>query len=446
MSYDPLQADLPRSFQDYIDTYWKATAGEPPADDGPIVEDVDTDVAIIGGGYTGLSCAYSLAGQYGTKVLVLEAHRPGWGCSGRNGSFIRPAIGRLSWQACVDRYGVDIARGLFAQAHRALATMRELIRVGQIDCQQQPDGWLKVAHHPTRVEALQREQRLLRDTFGYEVEFMDAPALKERSFISDEGFGALRFPEAFSAHPLRVALGLVRMARNAGARVHSQSPVIEWRRDGAIHRLRTPSGTVCARHVVIATNGYSTEKLHPSLESRLIPVLSNIIVTRPLSEQERRDSGFISTDIMTDTRKVLNYYRLLPDGRVLLGSRGAIKESPQGNEKIRQVLLTTLKTKFPAFSDVTVDYHWGGWVALSLDSMPRIHSPEDDNSISYAIGYNGSGTSAAVYAGRVLADRLGGGRPVFSVFDTPLPKVPLAGFRRLGQRAAFVLYRYQDAR
>lgn len=446
MSYDPLKANLPDSSQDYIDTYWRATAGEPPEDDGSITDEIDTDVAIIGGGYTGLSCAYFLSSKYRTKVHVLEAHRPGWGCSGRNGSFIRPAIGRLSWQACVDRYGADVARGLFAEAHRALATMRELIDIGQIDCQQQPDGWLKVAHHPGRIDMLRHEQRLLRDMFGYEVEFLSAAMLRERSFVSAEGFSALRFPDAFSAHPLKVALGLVRMARAAGARVHARSPVVGWHRDGSIHRLITPNGLVRARQVVIATNGYSTEKLHPCLKSRLIPVLSNIIVTRPLSDQERHDAGIASTDIITDTRKVLNYYRLLPDGRILLGSRGAITESLKGTESISRVLLNTLVTKFPALKNITVDYRWGGWVALSMDSMPRIHSLADDSTISYAIGYNGSGTSAATYAGRVLADRIGSEKPVFSVFDTPLPSVPLASFRRLGQRAAFALYRYQDAR
>lgn len=446
MSYDPLKAELPRQSEDYRDTYWRATSNELPPDDGVLRDDVETDIAIIGGGYTGLSCAYYLASQYGANVRVLEAHRPGWGCSGRNGSFVRPAVGRNSWPENVEKYGVETSRLLFAEAMRALSTMRELIETGNIDCQKQPDGWLKVAHNPSRVAQLQRERRILSDVFDYDVEFLDADALRERCFNSAEAFAALRFPDAFSVHPLNVALGLVRMAREAGAVVHSASPVIKWTRDGATHHLATPTGVVRARHVVIATNGYSTERLHPSLKSRLIPILSNIVVTRPMSEEELQESGFTSTDVITDTRKLLNYYRRLPDGRVLLGSRGALQESRREDEKSKQMLLNTIKQKFPALRNITADYYWGGWVALTLDSMPRVHSPAEDRTVSYAIGYNGSGVAASVYGGRVLAEHLGGNKPIFPVLDTPIPKVPFAPFRRLGQRAAFVMYRYKDAR
>lgn len=446
MPYDPLTADLPQQPEDYRETYWRATSHAPPPDDGPLRDDVQTDIAIIGGGYTGLSCAYYLAKQYGAQVRVLEAHKPGWGCSGRNGSFIRPAIGRLSWPECLDKYGAETSRRLFSEAMRALATMRELIQLGDIQCDQQPDGWLKVAHRPSRVEQLRRERRILADVFDYDVEFLDADALHQRCFDSAEAFAALRYPDAFSAHPLNVALGLLRMARQAGATVHSASPVVKWSRDGAAHLLSTPSGIVRARHVVIATNGYSTERLHSSLNSRLIPVLSNIVVTRPLTDEEEQECRFTSTDIITDTRKLLNYYRRLPDGRVLLGSRGAIQESPAEDEKSKQILLATIRQKFPALRNITADYYWGGWVALTLDSMPRIHSPSSDPSVSYAMGYNGSGTSAAVYAGRTLAEHLGEGKSILPVLDSPLPKVPFAPFRRLGQRAAFALYRYKDSR
>lgn len=445
MGYDPLTADLPQTSQDYPDTYWRATAGNPPTVDAPVNGVIDTDIAIIGAGYTGLSCAYYLARKYGIRVHVLEAHQPGWGCSGRNGSLIRPAIGRMWWWECIKRYGPVRAKQIFQEAMAALNTMRELIADGNIDCDKQADGWLRVAHHPSRLGILNRERRALREAFGYDVNLLDRASLHEYGHAGAQAYGALHYPDAFSAHPLKLLFGLVQMARGAGAVIHGQSPVVDWQKRGSDHELVTPQGQVRARHVVIATNGYSTEKLHPSLKARLMPVLSSIIVTRPLSVLELVQAGFTTTDIATDTRKLLSFYRLLPDGRILLGSRGAITESGPAEARISRILLQTLKQKFPSLDNLSVDYHWSGWVALSMDSMPRVHSPQDQFGVSYAIGYNGSGTTASVHAGRLLADKLGDGKPIPDILDSPLPRFPFASFRRLGQRVAFMAYQIRDA-
>lgn len=446
MGYDPLTADLPQIPQDYPDTYWAATAGDSPPVDTAVNGVIDTDIAIIGAGYTGLSCAYYLAQKYGIRAHVLEAHHPGWGCSGRNGSFMRPAIGRLWWWECVKRYGPTIAKHLFQEAMAALNTMRDLIEQGGVDCDKTADGWLRVAHHPSKLTVLNQERQVLKEVFGYEVDLLDRAGLHERGHGGAQAHGALHYPDAFGAHPLKVVYGLLAMARQAGAVVHAGSPVVGWNKRGNEHELITPLGRVRAKHVVIATNGYSTEKLHRSLRARLMPVLSSMIVTRPMTASERHEAGLTTTEIITDTRKLLNFYRLLPDGRMLLGSRGAITESAPAEEKIAHALLRVLKQKFPVLSDLSIDYHWSGWVALSGDSMPRIHSPQNETGLSYAIAYNGSGTTAAVHAGRLLADNLGDSKPLPKLLDKPLPRIPFAPFRRLGQRAVFVAYRYQDAR
>ncbi len=444
MAYDPLRANLPQHAVDYPDTYWYATAGDPPDDDGVLATDVDAEVAIIGGGYTGLSCAYYLARDYGIKAVVLEANGPGWGCSGRNGSFARPAIGRLGFAQWIKRWGVDGAREMFDETQRALETVRELIEAGNIACEQQPDGWLKVAHRADKVAAMVTEHKLLADVFGYKTELLDPAALNRDHFRGGEAHVALRFPKAFALHPLKFAFGLMRMARAAGARVHCGSPVMAWTREDGRHLLKTPRGTVRARHVVIATNGYSTERLHPTLNGRLIPVLSNVVVTRPMTDAEQRESNLITTDVMTDTREVLNYYRRLPDGRVLLGSRGPIHES-EGTLR-QDKLLDMVRRKFPALRNITADYCWGGWVALTMDQVPHVCRAEDDATVSYAIGYNGSGVAAAPHAGRLLARQLGGGEAVLKMISGPLPRVPFAAFRRVGQRAAFMWFRLKDGR
>lgn len=440
--YDPLRAGLPRRPLEHVNSYWHATAGPAPADDGPLNGDIATDIAIIGAGYTGLSCAYTLAHQFGLRAVVLEANHPAWGCSGRNGGFARIALGRLPISRWVGDWGSATAREMFCEAREALETVRELIATANIECDRAPDGYLKIAHSRAHISTLEREQRLLLDVCEYRTELVSAAALRSDYFRGEEAFAALRYADGFAVHPMKFAYGLLRMAREAGAIVHSRSPVAQWTRAAGQHVLHTPQGTVRARRVVIATNGYSTECLHPALKARLIPVLSNIVVTRPLTDSERRESNMITSDIMSDTRTVLNYYRRLADGRMLLGSRGPIHESASNVR--RDKLLETLHRKFPALREVTADYCWGGWVALTMDQLPHVHTVEEEPTVSYAIGYNGSGVSAATYAGRRLAQSLAHGAPVYRKIATPLPRVPFPSFRRLGQAIAFGWFRLKD--
>jgi taurine dehydrogenase large subunit len=442
--FDPLTARHPGQGSAHPLSYWAATAGPAPTDDGALDDDRDAEVAIIGGGYTGLSCAYHLARYFGVKPVVLEANRPGWGCSGRNGSFARPALGRLSYRNWVERWGPEAARGLFAEAMAALDTVRTLIRDGGIDCDKQPDGWLKLAHKPNRVAALKKEQRLLRELFDYRAELLGPPEIAARHFKGDEAFAALRTPDSFTMHPLKLAYGVLGMARQVGARVHGASPVTGWAKDGDRHLLACPGGRVRAGTVVVATNGYGQERLHPSLRGRLLPVLSNIIVTRPMTLEEKAACNLVTTDAMSDTRYMLNYFRRLPDDRMMLGNRGPIREDTLSAEAHKQVLLASLVRKYPPLRDMTVDYFWGGWVAMTRDFMPHIHHAEEDASVHYALGYCGSGVSAALHAGRRLAERIGGGRPVLPVLDTPVPPIPLAALRRVGQRGLILWYRLQD--
>ena len=444
MTYDPLKAPHPGQGLAHDQSYWTATAGPEPPDDGPLPGDRETDIAIIGGGYTGLSCAYHLARRFGARPLVLEANRCGWGCSGRNGSFARPALGRLKYTDWIVRWGGAKARALFSESLEALETVRGLIREGGIDCDVQPEGCLKIAHRESRVQLLERDHRVLAETFGYPSELLDRAALASNHFRGEEAYAALRLPDSFALHPLKLVQGLLVMARDAGAVVHGASPVTAWRKDGAHHVLKTPGGDVRAGAVVLATNGYGPEHLHPVLRSRLLPVLSNIVVTRPMTADEKSACNLVTTDVMFDTRNMLNYFRRLPDDRMLLGNRGPVTADETVMAAHRNVLLDNLKRKFPPLENITADYFWGGWVAISRDFMPHVHHAEDDPSVHYALGYCGSGVSAALHAGRRLAERIAGLGEVFEVLDTPLPRIPFGAFRRLAQRMMFQWYQYRD--
>jgi taurine dehydrogenase large subunit len=324
--------------------------------------------------------------------------------------------------------------------------VRGLIREGDIACDVQPDGSLRIAHRASAVAALERDHRVLTETFGYPAELLDAAAIAARHFKGDEAHAALRMPDSFALHPLKLVRGLLEMARAAGATVHGGSPVTKWHKGGVRHVLKTPGGEVRAGTVVLATNGYGPEHLHPTLRSRLLPVLSNIVVTRPMTAEEKTACNLVTTDVMYDTRRMLNYFRRLPDDRMMLGNRGPIAADPTVLAAHREVLLGNLKRKFPPLKDITADYFWGGWVAFTRDFMPHVHHAEGDPSVHYALGYCGSGVSAALLAGRRLAERVGGGAEIIPLLDKPLPRIPFGALRRLAQRAIFRWYGYLDER
>jgi len=446
--YDPLTARTPGTGLEHPPSYWTATAGAAPADDGPVAAQAETEVAIIGGGYTGLSCALFLAREYGIRALVLEANRPGWGCSGRNGGFGRAAIGRHSYKQMIEKWGRETARRWFSESLAAVNTVRELARFGAIDCDLTETGHLKIAHRPGRADALAREAELLQREFEYPAEFLPAGKVRHEHIAGAESHGALRFPDALAVHPLKLAYGALSTARSAGAKVHSASPVLDWSKNNGMHALATPHGTVRAKTIVIATNGYTPEHLFPCLRSTTLPVLSHIIVTRPMTPQQKRSSGFATGHVLTDTRNLLYYWRRMPDDRILFGGRGLITDSPEGHGRQREFLLAELKRKLPELAGIEVEHDWWGWVCLTADFLPHIYHADDDKSVHYAIGYQGSGVAYGLHAGRLLASRVAGddSRAAIPSTSTPLPRFPLAALRRVGQRAAYLWYRCLDDR
>jgi len=448
MAYDPLKASHPGQGLAHTQSYWAAVSGDAPEDDGPLPGDGEADVAIVGGGFTGLSCACHLARDFGVKAVVLEANRPGWGCSGRNGGFARAVTGKLGYQDWIDRYGVDTARALFADVHAAMATTRGMIRDGAIDCDVQPDGGLKLAHRPSRIKKLEADHKLLREVFDYETELLDRKAIEANHFKGEHTHAALRDTDSFWLNPLKLAFGVLGMARGAGAVVHSASPVIGLSKDGGRNIVETPHGRLAAKTVVLATNGYTPESLHSCVRGRLLPLLSNIIVTRPMTAAEKEACNFVSSDVLSDTRHMTPYFCRLADDRIMYGGRGPIHEEPAAMEVHREQLRLGLVEKFPPLKDITADYFWGGWVCFPFDFMPRIHHAEDDPSIHYAIGYSGRGVTYTLHAGRLLAARLAGQDTgaIVAPIDSVFRRYPFAAFRRLGQRAMIAWYRLQDAR
>ncbi|MET4385347.1 glycine/D-amino acid oxidase-like deaminating enzyme [Bradyrhizobium sp. F1.4.3] len=445
--YDPLVSSGPGHNRQYAPTYWIATAGTPPPDDGPITNDTVADVAIIGSGYTGLACAIFLAREYGIKAVVLEANRVAWGCSTRNGGQAQNASGRLTRSQWIKRWGLDTARRMHAEITEGFETFEELVRASPVDCEPQRGGHLYLAHRQRHLDKIAAESRVLNELFGYATRVVSHDELR-RDFVDEaEAVGAVHEPLGTGVHPAKLAFGYLRMARDLGVRVHTASPVQRVERHDGAYLLRTPGGTVRAAAVGIATGAYTSLGLTPELGGRCMPILSNSLVTRPLTQAEIDATGFRTRQVITDTRTLRFYYRLLPDNRLQIGSRSAITGADAAHDRHLQLLIGGLHRKFPPLEGIAIDYSWWGWVDVSHDMMPRIFRPDAKQKLVYALGYGGNGVSYSAQAGRRMAQMLAGktfkgqGLPIFT---SPLPTHPFAPFRRLGQRMLYHWYHLRD--
>jgi glycine/D-amino acid oxidase-like deaminating enzyme len=452
-AYDPLVNSSPGEGQKYAPTYWIDTAGNPPADDGPIINDTDADVVIIGSGYTGLTTAIYLAQHYGIKATVLEANLSSWGCSTRNGGQAQCASGRLKRSQWIDRWGVNTAQKMHRECMEGMQTFKDLI--ADIDCEPQPGGHLYVAHRAKVMPTLEKEAKLLREKFDYDAQIFDADQVKEDFVHDHEAAGAMHEPEGIGIHAGKLAFGYLEKARALGVKVHPASPVLGWETRSGVHYLTTPGGVVKAASVGVATGGYTSQGLHSTLKNRVLPILSNSMVTRPLTHEELEACHFKTHQILTDTRILRHYYRLLPDNRIQIGSRSAITGRSAPNLKYQQNLERDLARKFPTLAGINIDYSWWGWVDVSHDMMPRVVQPNPNETIFYALGYGGNGVMYSAQAGKRLAQWIAGEKSELDlpIFQSQLPFPNLrdvveseafAPFRRLGQSFLYRWYHLKD--
>ena len=457
--YDPLVAPDPGTGRAYAPTYWVASAGTPPEDDGPITQDTLADVVIIGSGSTGLSTAMYLAQEHGIQALVLEANQTSWGCSSRSGGQGQNASGRLKRSQWIQRWGLDVAKRLDAEIRTGFENFKVLTT--QIDCDAVDGGHLYFAHRPGKLAYLEAEARVMRETFGYASRMLSMDEVRRDYCDEREAAGAMHEAEGVGIHPLKFTFGLIRKARALGVKVHPASPVQGWETKGGVHHLHTPGGVVRAKRVAVCTGGYTGQRLNPLLKNKIMPILSNSVATRVLTDAELKACGFDkpgSHTFLTDTRTLRFYYRLLPDNRLQLGSRSSVTGADAEDPVHLKLLTDAIARKFPPLAGIKIEHSWWGWVDVSHDMMPRITRPDPAQTIWYAVGYGGNGVSFSTWAGKRLAERVAGqdaGRDVFKlpIYDSPLeyPNVlnlvrspAFAPFRRIGQRVLYKWYWLHD--
>jgi glycine/D-amino acid oxidase-like deaminating enzyme len=239
--------------------------------------------------------------------------------------------------------------------------------------------------------------------------------------------------------------GLADAAMKHGAVVHPSTPVTRWDREGPRHVLVTPGGTVRCAKLIVAAGAYQPEALSPELTGRVLPVQSNIIVTRPLSEAEKQAQGWTSTAVAFDSLELLHYFRLLPDNRFLFGGRGGLSASPASAAAFRARLTRDLHRRFPAWRDVAITHFWSGLVDLAADLLP--HCAALDETTFHACAYHGNGVALGTEMGAQLALLVTEGRaPALPGFmRQPPPRFVLPALRKAYLAGALSFYALKDA-
>jgi glycine/D-amino acid oxidase-like deaminating enzyme len=376
--------------------YWWEAAPRPEL--VPIAPPARTDIAIVGSGYTGLAAALELA-RGGRQVTVLDAQDAGWGCSSRNGGQVSTSI-KPSFAELEALHGREAALRIRREGINALAWIGDFIQREKIECNWERVGRFHAAHNPAAFEALARDAT--NQPKGLEVEVFVVPREDQRSEIGSERyFGGVVYPGHAALHPAKYHLGLLALAQSAGAQLISHCPVLRIQRESDGFRLATPRGNLQSRDLLIATNGY-TGPLTPWLRRRVIPIGSYIIATESLDPALA--GRLIPKDrVVTDTRKLVFYYRLSEDRRrMLFGGRVALKEIDARISAPR--LHAHMCRIFPELARVRITHSWMGFVAYTFDTLPHLGRQEDG--MHYCMGYCGSGISLASYFGTRVAQQI----------------------------------------
>ncbi|MCW3780953.1 NAD(P)/FAD-dependent oxidoreductase [Defluviimonas salinarum] len=424
--------------------YWGTTVERPGP--GPALVGAErAEIAVIGGGYTGLSAALHLARDAGADVAVLEAEAIGWGASGRNGGFACIGGTKASEATLRRRFGdAGLAEWHGAQKE-AVALVGDLIdRHGIAADVHSKGGEVVLAHRPRDLAALRAEAPELERAYGVRTELIGPGELAGEG-LSGPGFhGALRLPLGFALNPLKYVLGLAHAAREAGARLYENSPVIRIEPLGDGYRLHTPDGVLEAKKLIVATNGYSSDDLPGWMAGRYLPTQSAVLVSRPLTPEEIAGQGWSSDLMAYDTRRLLHYFRLMPNRRFLFGMRGGIRADAVAQDAMHRKIRADFEAMFPAWAGIETPHYWSGFVCLSWYLTPYAGPIGDWPNAWAGFAYHGNGVAMGTYAGHLLA-RLATGRGAApAVMARPPARFPLGRFRRALLTPAYAWYGFLD--
>lgn len=386
-------------------------------------------VCIVGGGFAGLATALGLVERGMRDIVILEAQRVGFGASGRNGGFV---FGGYSLE-CADLLrllGPTDAHALYRLTLDAVELIGARIARHGIDCDVVKGGVI-LADWFGRPDSLAAQRELMRTSFGVEWEPLSQSALNQR-LKTDRYHGGLLEPHGFHFHPLKYALGIAKVLTDAGVRIYERSAALDITREPTRGRylVSTTNGSIEARHVVMAGGGYARGVYRP-VERAVLPIATYVVATEPLGA--RLTQAIDCPAAVYDTRFSFDYYRALPDTRILWGGRISIFE--RNPRAIAKLLMRDLLRVYPQLEGIRLDYAWGGLMSYARHKMPQIGQCGDG--VWHAVGFGGHGVAPTTAAGELLAAAIAEQRPIPAPFAR-FGLEPTHGY--LGLAAAEITY------
>lgn len=403
------------------DSLWEATA-RPARGTPPLKGEARAYVVVIGGGFCGISCALHLA-EAGCDTMLLESHTFGWGASGRNGGQLIPCF-KDNPDDLIARHGPDLGNAMAELGASGGDLVASVIDRHDINCAFHRDGWILGVHSQTALPAIKERARQWRSR-GRNVRILDRGEVAALTGCDQYVAGYLD-PSGGGLNPMSLARGMAQAAQRLGARLHANSPAEHIARDGSGWRVTTPRGAVRCDQIVLATGAYSGN-LVPVLRRSILPMQSLQLATEPLPK-DIRSSILPGDHVLSDTQRLLIYFRLNEEGRLVFGGRGSTGGDGMKAAHLAR-LENTMRRYFPQIGDVPVRYRWAGQVDLTPERALRVHRPEP--SIWAVIGFSGRGVAIAPAVGRALADAvMRGNADDLPLAVTPMRPLPFHAVRR----------------
>ncbi len=407
-------------YEYYLDNFWFESAGlYQERVNAPLKGRQRADVAIIGGGFAGMSTAFNLIRRFPEKrIVLLEGACCGYGASGRNGGFAD--VGMPGLRNIYEAHGPEAARSYYDATLLGVEQIRNLAREHGVDCDLEHNGSLNLATEESQLPALEA-QKSRYDAMGLETELLDTADLRSR-LRSERFFGALRDPHHAILNPAKLARGMKRAIEELGVEVFERSKVMRIEPGSPVH-ITTEFGELAAAKAVIALNGYAPQL--GLFTNRLIPLCNYVVASEPLSASQLESIGWAGREGLADLRVQFMYLRLTADNRIVFGGETSpyfYDSSPSsGNyapaiERLKRSLLVT----FPQLEGLRFSHSWGGTMGFTRDFMPSVGALAGGDNTFYAAGFNGEGVVMTQLAGKIVAELVSGERP-------PITRLPIVG-------------------